>query len=494
MKSEENSRDYGEGPEKLNLLSRINLRGRFVFYVTVLVLIIMSLVAVTTITRERKNLIIARVHRGELLAEALYVICTEALVTGRTDTLKQFVERLHRVDELMSITLLDENGSTWWNHQFKPEPDSENSSEPMIYGEIMDMKYYFKLGDYLHIENPIFDSERKLLGTIRLKLSLAGVKEELSQSIRSINVIAIAAVLTTALLSVFLAQMILGPVGGISRAVAQVAAGDFEQRLDDSRSDELGEMARSFNAMTQALQGMADNSKLANIGKLAASVAHEIRNPLVTIRGLVEYLAESSDIPEDYRPDLKLILDETDRLNGFVQRLLDFTAPVERQDQSCDLKAIIEEVSPILRAQAKNQGVKLEKKLPSNAPYSGNAQEIKQVFFNLIFNAIQACGDEGRVMVTLNAEKVENKDIIYRVDVIDDGIGIPDELQSRIFDPFVTTKLGGTGLGLAITRKVVTAHGGSLKVVSAEGLGTRMTVILPFTEQKEGINRGNNEG
>lgn len=227
-------------------------------------------------------------------------------------------------------------------------------------------------------------------------------------------------------------------------------------------------------------QKMQRSATLSAIGELAAGMAHEIRNPLTSIRGFLQLMKEKKDNRiRDMEGYFKLMLSEVDRINGIVVEFLKLARPQKPALQPVNLNDVIESIWDLLHNEAVVQEVKLScLQDPGLPPVMGNADMIKQVIINLVNNAFQATGPRGTVRVIT----LRHRDGA-RLSVEDDGPGIAKSMLTRIFDPYFTTRDDGTGLGLAITSKIVHDHNASINVTSAPGEGARFNVdFLPAEE------------
>ncbi|MBU2064022.1 MAG: PAS domain-containing protein [Candidatus Omnitrophica bacterium] len=225
--------------------------------------------------------------------------------------------------------------------------------------------------------------------------------------------------------------------------------------------------------------------RLAAVGGLAAGIAHEIRNPLGSIKGLVQLLQEDMQDSAKKKAYADVIVKEVDRLNKVVEELLSFARPDESELDSNfsphNVNDIIEQTLRLAEHDTKNTGINIVRNFSPDLPdISADAKKLQQAFLNLIFNASAAMQAEG-ILTLSTAYKPENSSI--EVKVSDTGCGIEPEVLSKIFDPFYTTKKGGTGLGLTITHQIITAHNGKMDVKSVPGKGT--TIIINFSKNLE---------
>jgi signal transduction histidine kinase len=279
----------------------------------------------------------------------------------------------------------------------------------------------------------------------------------------------------------FLEILLYNVVGGITGFLSQ------QERM---RREELEGTARGLEESYRNLQRQADliigieeqlrrAERLSALGELSAVLAHEIRNPLCSIRGAAEILRD------DFRPDnrkyefLEILLKETDRLNRVVEDFLGLARPVKVERKSCDIMTELREVAALASGEALARGVRLallERELP---PVRGDREKLRQVFLNLILNGVQATPRGGSL--TISASLLANREdspTVVELVFADTGKGIPAEIMPHIFKPFFTTKDGGTGRGLAIAQKILESHGGGIAVKSEPGKGTTFTVSL----------------
>ena len=267
-------------------------------------------------------------------------------------------------------------------------------------------------------------------------------------------------------------------IGGVTGVLSQMERNQrmrYEQalvRLDESHR----KLKEQTDILFQTEEQLRRADRLSALGELSAGMAHEIRNPLGSIKGAVEILKD------DYRPDeakyefIQILQKETDRLNQIVQEFLSFARPKQPEFQLADLNKSIESVLTLTAQEAKKAGVTVEKRLDQSIGKRNlDAGLLKQAFLNLVLNAIQAMPSGG----VLNVESGLRDDAL-EVTIRDTGIGIPEENRKKLFSPFFTTKKNGTGLGLAITYRIIQNHRGTIDVKSEQGKGTTFTVKIPI--------------
>jgi len=228
------------------------------------------------------------------------------------------------------------------------------------------------------------------------------------------------------------------------------------------------------------------SGRLAALGELAAGVAHEMRNPLTTIRGFIQILPQERNDPEFLKEFSTNVLREIDRLTKLTEDLLNFAKPTTMNVQPADGERLLDEVVAFLADKFERAGVQVSlQRPPEPLRIPMDCDRVKQVLLNLILNAIEAMPDGGRLRLTLGQvkerlESQEREDPFAAFEVVDTGQGIPPEHLERLFDPFFTTKDAGTGLGLAVSHRIVEEHQGFLRVESERGVGTTFHMLLPL--------------
>ena len=223
---------------------------------------------------------------------------------------------------------------------------------------------------------------------------------------------------------------------------------------------------------------IARNQRLASVGRLAAGVAHEIRNPLSSIKGLATYFKERYQDKLDDQQIANIMIQEVDRLNRVVGQLLDFARPIKISKKPISMQALIQDSLKLVERQASEKNITIETRFPAQMdPVSVDSDRLNQVLLNLYLNAIDSMDEGGRLEILIpNAAQKHTTEI----KIIDDGNGISPEDLAHIFDPYFTTKATGTGLGLAIVHNIVDAHGGKVMAESHPGRGTTFSIRLPL--------------
>jgi len=324
--------------------------------------------------------------------------------------------------------------------------------------------------------------------TVELLYPVADLKAELEKARRRSWLWLAGLVGVGAAGAVAVAVQFTRPIRALESSFAEVERGNLEVQVKPERSDEIGRLTQSFNGMVMRLKDsrametrLAESERLAAVGRLAAGVAHEVRNPLNAMRLTMEQLrAKAAPEPGEERVRFDrytaLVTGELERLERLVGTFLDFSRADEiahdRLDAADSVRASVQLFAP----EAESKGVRLDAEVGS-LPIRGDASRLPTVWNNLIANALQATEAGGTVRIRSGREGDE-----VVVSVEDDGTGIPADSLPRIFEPFYSGRADGTGLGLSLVRAIAEAHGGTVSAESEVGRGTRMVVRLPAEE------------
>jgi len=290
-------------------------------------------------------------------------------------------------------------------------------------------------------------------------------------------------------LLVVLTYLIQRPMVELQQKIAQLGTGDLGVSVSFAkRNDEIGDLGRNFNHMVEQLRDareelehlhrtqMSRAEHLATLGELATGLAHEIRNPLAGIAGVIEIVGRDLPSSSPARSVVKEVRQEIGRINQIVTDLLQTARPHPPQVRPSDLNTTVEHAVMLGRQQALSKSIEIVLQKAASLPLvEHDSDQIHQVLLNLLLNAVQSVDVNGRVGVTI---KQVGK--MAAVEVADNGRGIAPEHLPNIFRPFYTTKGEGTGLGLSLARRIVEDHRGRIDVTSAVGKGARFTVILPL--------------
>jgi hypothetical protein len=286
-----------------------------------------------------------------------------------------------------------------------------------------------------------------------------------------------------------LAYLVQRPMVELQEKMDQVSKGDLNVAVSFSqRNDEIGDLGRNFNHMMQQLRDsreeierlhrtqMSRAEHLATLGELATGLAHEIRNPLAGIAGVIEIVGRDLPATSPARAVVKDVRLEITRISRTLTDLLETARPRRPEVRRSNLNTTVEHAVMLARQQVLSKPIKIElQKAPDLPEVEHDRNQIHQVLLNLLLNAVQAMEGSGTVCV-----KIDSRQGYASVVVSDTGRGISSQNLPNIFRPFYTTKGTGTGLGLSLAHRIVEHHHGRIEVTSAVGKGSQFTVLLPF--------------
>jgi two-component system sensor histidine kinase PilS (NtrC family) len=263
---------------------------------------------------------------------------------------------------------------------------------------------------------------------------------------------------------------------------------DFGYRavpLADKNGERIGTIVhfKDLTVVKRMAEQLKRADRLAAIGGVAARMAHEIRNPLASISGSVQLIAQGGRIAESDRRLVDIVLRETDRLNGLIEEFLGYARPEELQKGAVNLRKLLGELDLLILTDPRFLSMKLSIDCPDSLCVVADHRQLQQVFWNLLLNAAEAMTENGRLQVAcFREDRIHphpNAAGAIRIEVRDNGCGIDGQQLKSLFEPFYTTKPGGSGLGLATVYRIIEAHGGRITVESEPGQGTVFCLLLP---------------
>ncbi|MCK4533599.1 GAF domain-containing protein [bacterium] len=225
---------------------------------------------------------------------------------------------------------------------------------------------------------------------------------------------------------------------------------------------------------------LIQSEKMAALGKLSAGIAHEIKNPLTSIKLLVHSLAKEIQHNEIAKKDIEVIENEIERVNQIINRFFDFARPKEPEFSSVDINQVLEEIIALISGEIKEWSIIIEKEFLPLSFIQADKGQIKQVFLNLFLNAIQVMPNGGKVKV---GTRQEDKHI--QIEIQDEGEGIAEDIKNKLFEPFFTTKEEGIGLGLSIVKRIIEDHKGWIRIDNAKPKGAIVTIAFPCIDNKK---------
>lgn len=329
----------------------------------------------------------------------------------------------------------------------------------------------------------LFDTQGNRLGAYRWITSLRSADKTVASFAAIMAVAALGIMAFCAFSGWFFINSILKPIRDVSNIARKIAMGDLESRIEMKKNDEIGELCDTINYMATELR-QAENLK----NDFISSVSHELRTPLTAIRGWGETAKMSLGTDEELvKRGLDVVLSEADRLSSLVEELLDFTRMQSGKmtviSQPLNITQILFESVDMYGELSRQQGLDLIFTEPTEElKVLGDPNRLKQVFINIIDNAVKYTESGGQVLVSQQTEEA-----CVRITVKDTGVGIPAQDIDRIKEKFYKANktVRGSGIGLAVADEIIKQHQGLLFVESTEGVGTTVTIVLPLYEPEE---------
>lgn len=354
---------------------------------------------------------------------------------------------------------------------------------------------------------------QKVLGVIDVTMDLSEVDGQMAWARRQVQVVSVVSVIAIFIIvALILFHFIERPIKELVLGTKRISGGNLDHFIDVTTNDEMGHLATSFNQMTLDLQNaqkqiqegirnlehkveertqelkatqsqLLHSEKLAAVGALAATVAHEINNPLTGVYTYIRLMERKIDQGQDgaeeiakFKGYLDTMRREVERTTAIVQNLLDFTRPKEPVRKPMNLVKVMEESLALISNKLSLTNIEVVKLLNPLPEIQADPAHMKQVFLNLLINASEAMEEGGTLTIRSDYHPDTNT---VTMSVRDTGIGIEEKDRARIFDPFFSTKKKGTGLGLSVVNGIVTRHNGKVEIDSTPGKGTDFRVSLP---------------
>jgi len=392
-----------------------------------------------------------------------------------------------QLPEGSSLTVVDARGTVLVRH---PEPEAWVGRAVGNYAPLQLARAGARIGT---AEAPGLDGVVTLYGFVSLLdgagdlfVSVGIPREAATAEVRRLlarNVLALGVAALLAMTAAWYVggALVAGPVNRLVETTRRLAAGDLEVRAGGPYTGEIGHLARAFDEMAEALRRrdleIQRAEKLAALGRLAAGVAHELRNPLTVIDARLQLLGRDATVPESAARQLPALAEATDRMKRIIAGLSNYARPAKAETVVLDANDVIVSLRELVGYQARQNDVSIVLQ-PADTPARVRVErsELMQILVNLAMNAIEAMEGRGGTLTLTTSVSADGSVVIV---VSDTGPGIPPEQLGRIWEPFYSTKLEGSGLGLSIVRGLVDKQGGSITVQSHVGIGTTFSITLP---------------
>jgi len=481
---------------------RISLSTRFMLSLAFILILLVGSILLVIEKREVKTIVRDAQERGLLMAQNIANLNIESLKFWDVEGIRKNIEE--RVnDELLYVVVYDRFGALLVASELIEDNHDitccSRLPAEVTPGSMHVERSSFHLGQkdvpIIEVEIPVFATGSPAKwGSIKIGLSLEEMEVDIRKTRQMLILIGGAGFLIGMAGSAFLARRISGPLKKLVEGTVRIAKGDFSQMIDIDSQDEVGNLAQSFNQMTRQLlrtreemeeahRQLVQAEKLASIGRISATIAHEIRNPLTSVKLNIEKVLQEAKLDELEREHLSISQEGVAQIEKFIKELLDFTRVTSLHRERFSVEQILDEAIKMLAESLRLKKVTVKKTAPSNLPaVLVDADKMRQVFLNVLHNAWEAVDEGGRINADLSCITEDGVKKI-RIKISDNGIGIPEKDWENIFEPFYTTKPSGIGLGLANARKIVAMHKGSIRVVKKKGRGTTLEIRIPCEEE-----------
>ena len=488
------------------MAKQVTLRTKFILILNLLVVLLVVTAALLAEMQQRNAIIEEVQKRAIILARSLADASTNSLVTYNYVGVEQSLAIAIKSPDVVYAVVLDKEGNIAASSVREAQSsrilleDKEavpTGADPLIRRRQIPGSRAETVYD---VSVPVMvEGSDQRWGMVRLGISLESMQKQIAGTRRLISIFGLMAVLIASVSSILLARRITNPLQALTRGVAAVGHGDLTQRINIETKDELGELARAFNEMTQQLARVRDledrlrrADRLAALGTMAAGIAHDIRNPLTSILIFSQLMSlhyDDSDVREKFN---RVVPRELERVQTVIEDMMELARPASVHREPASLNDILSQVLELFESQADPQGIKILREYELDLPFCmADRKRLHRCFSNLVSNAFQAMSSGGEL--TVRTRRIPamifsdtglpdpRPEPAIQITIADTGQGISADRLSRIFDPFYTTKEKGLGLGMAIAHRIVEDHRGTIDVQSEVGLGSTFTVCIPLS-------------
>ncbi len=497
---------------------KVGLRAKVIIFVSLLVIAVISINAAITIRTERKERERQLFEQGRLFARLTATDVARSygsLSWGGAGSLgtpdMQVAKFFSYYPDLSRLSIISQSGLVLYDSgSGRPGPGQERLTDPDLIKRLnspeMDVRQFTGPDgqSYMDILAPVTETGGPQFLKVRYIISFRSLEERLSAIREEFLLLAGFFIAVGIIGATLFSTRLTMPILKLKDGAGEIAKGNLEHLVEVSAKDEIGELGRSFNRMALSLKEhrkeleeanlslksrndelkelhkeLIRSERMAAVGELAAGLSHEIDNPIGVILGFAELLLEDMPADDPRREDLVTILEESKRCKRIVRGLLDFSRPPVLGVVPTQVNEVIRRTVHAARSQRIFKAVEVALDLSPEIPeIAADPDRLRQVFMNLLLNAVQAMPEGGKIVVSTGYDKDGG---LIKASFADTGTGIPQEDQEKVFEPFFTTKRPGegTGLGLAICARLLEEHGGTVEVQSEPGKGSVFTVTLP---------------
>ncbi|MBI5633096.1 MAG: HAMP domain-containing protein [Nitrospirae bacterium] len=515
-----------------------SLTGKLILTIGTLMLAGSVLFWLFLFKHQEKELLASSVKYGYSFVDYIRNSTRYGMLTVQGTLIQQTVEAVGIAEGIMNVRIFDNRGKVAYSSDKKHVGTMLDKSSALCLrchtasGPTKDTpSWTITKGDQyriLNIVQPIYNEpacynaschahpkEQRVLGLVEADLSLELLDHSIKQQGVAITVYVLAfSIVISGTLCIILWNFVSTPVTMLAQGMRKVAAGDLDYKITINRKDEIGELANTFNTMSDELrkaknesmqwsstlekkvqekteaihraqQQLIHSEKLASLGRMAAGVAHEINSPLTGIVTFGHLLLKKFPEGSEDREDIEVIIDQANRCSNIIKGLLGFARATTADKAQTNINDVLNSTLNIVKNKADFFNIKLSTNLdPALSMIKADAPQLQQVFLNMIVNAADACEGKGSITITTSNVNDNGQDFV-QIEFRDTGYGIKDEDLEKIFEPFFTTKpVGkGTGLGLAVSHGIIQEHGGKITISTKIGEGTSFFIRLPAMKE-----------
>lgn len=484
----------------------LTLQTKFILSVVLLLGLLITMILFVIEQRERKAIFDEQMSKGVLIAQNISQLNSRSLfIHGDQEGVKRSVEN-QISQSLLYIVFYDRSSQPYVAKSYA-DPFEQFYPQSHLGVDVVEGDYFYEqkniplpdLGKtfrVLEIEIPVFlEGSPRKWGSLKIGHSLEEMYRENQHTRLMLMLIGVGGILIGVAGAVILAKTVTGPLKKLVDGTIQISKGDFSQRIGIVSHDEIGNLAHSFNAMSRQLQvtqgrmeeanrKLIQADKLASIGRISTGIAHEIRNPLTSVKLNIQRVLESKALDEAYRSELSISQEGIVQIEKFIKEMLNYARVTELSLDRFEIEQIIEESVKMMADTLRAKNIRLhrdfKKELP---PVVVDGDRMRQVILNLLQNACEAIGKDGKITIGLSLVKRDGNAQI-RVEIADNGCGIPKKDWENIFEPFFTTKSSGIGLGLANARKIIDLHKGTIRAKAKTGKGSCFEICIPCEDEQ----------
>jgi signal transduction histidine kinase len=477
---------------------KISLHTRFTIWVTILIFVLVCATLYVIQTREVATVFEESKNKGLLMARSLADLNLRSLIFNDIEPIQSTIQEQINA-KLLYIVFFDRFATALvYNREIADRKEIfccshlQGDIRPeSVFARAINVYVGRKIQRVLELEIPIFArGSADKWGSVKIGLSLEDMRAEIRKTRLVLILIGLAVLLLGMSGATLLARGISRPIRKLAEGTVRIAKGDFSNSIPIDSQDELGHLARSFNAMTtqllatreameKAQKKLVQAEKLASIGRLAATIAHEIRNPLTSVKLNIQKVAKDGRLEALEQEHLSISQEGIVQIEKFIKELLNFTRVSELQLARFPVSQILDESLKLMSDSFKQRNIAVEKKLDPGLPeILVDGDKLRQVFLNLLRNAFEAMENGGKINLAVSTTG-DGPGRKIKIRISDNGCGIPEKDWENIFEPFFSMKSSGFGLGLANARKIIEQHKGTVRVVKKRSPGTAFEILIP---------------